>query len=65
MDYDEETFEDDKYEEEEDTKNEDDYADDYDYEDMYENKLADIIQDPNLFQVPHETEEEQENNSKK
>ena len=27
---------------------------------MYENKLAHILQDPNHFQVPHETEEEQE-----
>ena len=57
VDYDEENFDDNEYDEEEDTngdKNND--ADDYEYEKMEENKLADILQEPNKFQFPHETE---------
>ena len=50
VDYDEENFYDNEYDEEEDTngdKNND--VDDYEYEKMEENKLADILQEPNKF----------------
>ena len=35
-------------------------ANNYEYDKMDENKLANILQDPNNFQVTHETEEEQD-----
>ena len=57
MDCDEENFDDDEYEEENDTnyvKNND--TGNYEYEKMDENELANITQEPNHFQVPHETE---------
>ena len=57
VDYDEEEFEDEEYDEEEES---DDNADDDEYDEMDENELADIIQEPNEFQIPHETEPEQE-----
>ena len=60
VDYDEQSFEDDEYEEEEDTDKKDKNGDDYEYEKMDENEVSNILQDPNHFQVPHETEEEQE-----
>ena len=53
-------FEYDEYEEEEDTDDKDNDADDDEYDKMYENNLADILQDTNHFQVPQETEEEQD-----
>ena len=35
-------------------------ANNYKYDKMDENKLANILQDPNNFQVTYETEEEQD-----
>ena len=52
---DEENLEDGEYEEE-DTDDKDNDINDYGYDKMDENKLADILQEPNHFQVPHETE---------
>ena len=52
-------FEDDQYEEEEDTENKYNYVNDYEYDEMEKNRLVDILQEPNHFQVPHETEQEQ------
>ena len=60
LDYYKEIFEDDKYEEEEDTNDEDNDAGDYEHYKMDENELADILQETNNFQVPHETEEREE-----
>ena len=59
MDYDEENFEYDEYKEEEDANDKYNNAGDYEYDEMDENKLADILQEPNHFQVPHENEDEQ------
>ena len=56
VDYDKEIFEDEKYGEEEDTDDKYNEADDYKYDELGENKLAKILQEPNHFQVPHETE---------
>ena len=53
MDYDEENFEYDEYKEEEDANDKYNNAGDYEYDEMDENKLADILQVPNHFQVPH------------
>ena len=53
VDYDEEEFNDDTYEDEE----EGDIAEQEEkYDEMDENELADILQQPNTFQIPHETE---------
>ena len=60
VDYDEEKIDDENYdyEEEEDTNNnKDNNNKDYKYNKMDGNKLANILQEPNHFQVPHETEE--------
>ena len=53
-------FEDYECKEEEDAKNEDNDAINYKYNKMDENKLDNILQEPNHFQVPQETEEKQE-----
>jgi hypothetical protein len=58
VDYDEEQFDDEEYDEDEDNVEDDDDYDDYD--EMDENELADILQEPNEFQVPHETEEQEQ-----
>jgi hypothetical protein len=63
VDYDEELFDDADYEEEDEDVDEDhDDQDEINEQDeMDENELADILQEPNNFQVPHETvEPEQE-----
>ena len=61
VDYDTYFFDNDEYDEKEDTyddkKNDANY---YKYDKMDKNELANILQEPNKFQVPHETEEEQE-----
>jgi hypothetical protein len=65
VDYDEDLFDDDDHNEEEEEEeeeedgddNEDNEEDEEDYDEMDENNLAEILQEPNEFQVPHETEE--------
>ena len=48
MDYDEDSFEDYKYDEEEDTNNnENNNAANYEYGKLYESELSDILQEPN------------------
>jgi hypothetical protein len=58
VDYDEDLFDDDDHNEEEDGDDNEDNEDEENYDEMDENDLADIIQQPNEFQVPHETENE-------
>jgi Ran GTPase-activating protein (RanGAP) involved in mRNA processing and transport len=57
VDYDEDLFDDDDHNEEEDGDDNEDNEDEENYDEMDENDLADILQQPNEFQVPHETEE--------
>jgi hypothetical protein len=57
VDYDEDLFDDDNHNEEEDGDDNEDNEDEENYDEMDENNLADILQQPNEFQVPHETEE--------
>ena len=58
VDYDEEQFDDEGYDvEEDDNDNEDDDNDEYDYDKMDKNEFANILQQANEFQIPHETEE--------
>ena len=60
VDCDEENCNDDRQDEEEDTNdNKNNDADNYKYDKIDENELADIIQEPNQFQVPHDTDEEE------
>ena len=53
VDYYEGNFDDEKQEEEEYTDDKDNDINDYEYDKMDENKLANIIQEPNNFQVPN------------
>ena len=64
VDYDEEDFDDEVYDEEDDEEDDDDDEnEDYegDYDEMDTHELADILQEPNALQVPHETENEPAN----
>jgi hypothetical protein len=54
VDYDEDLFDDDDHNEEEDGDDNEDNEDEENYDKMDENDLADILQQPNEFQVPHE-----------
>ena len=54
MDYYEEIFDNDEYDKEEDNNDDkNNIADNYKYDKMDENGLANILQEPNQFQVPH------------
>jgi hypothetical protein len=60
VDYDEDLFYDDDHNEEEDGDDNEKTEDEANYDEMDENDLADILQQPNEFQVPHETGNEHE-----
>jgi hypothetical protein len=62
VDYDEEEFNDEDYEEdqEEHHDEQEDQEDQEEYDEMDPNELADILQETNEFQTPHESEEEHE-----
>ena len=52
MDYDKQEFDDDEYDKEEENDDDEDYDDHY--AEMDENKLADILQQPNEHQEAHQ-----------
>jgi cobalamin biosynthesis protein CobT len=60
VDYDEDLFDDEDHNEEDDGDENEDEENEANYDKMDENDLADILQQPNEFQVPHETENEDE-----
>jgi hypothetical protein len=62
VDYDEEEFADENYDDVEEENDEDQEENHEDYDEMDANELADILQETNEFQNPHEPEETEETN---
>jgi hypothetical protein len=60
VDYDEDLFDNNDHNEEEDGDDNEDEENEANYDEIDENDLADILQQPNEFQVPHETDNEHE-----